>query len=144
MPGTIEVLARGVLVHSDQILLCRSLTQRHAYLPGGHVEFGESIRDALVREIEEEIGVTVETGEFLGLLEHTFHDGKERHAELNVLFRIRGEATDLRSREPQIDFVWQPLSQLGSITFLPKALVELLPQWLLDPRSRRFASARDA
>ncbi len=144
MNEAIEVIARGVLVHDEQILLCRSLAQGYAYLPGGHVEFGESIAEALVREIKEELGVAVEAGEFLGLLEYTFQDGNKRHAELNVLLLLQGEVGDPRSRESEIAFFWQPLSQLGSITFLPKPLVTLLPLWLRDPRSSRFASFTDA
>jgi ADP-ribose pyrophosphatase YjhB (NUDIX family) len=140
----IEVLARGVLIQNDRILLCRSLAQGHAYLPGGHVEFGESIACALVREIKEELGVALDTGELLGLLEYAFHDGKERHAELNVLFLLQGEVASLLSREPEIEFFWHPLSQLGSIPFLPRPLVALLPPWLHDPQSTRFASFCDA
>jgi len=137
----IEVLARGVQVQDDRILLCRSLTQGHLYLPGGHVESGESIREALEREIEEELGAEVEVGPFLGLLEYSFHDGKEKHAELSVLFAIRGVGA-LRSREREIEFVWQRLSELNSL--LPEPLVELLPRWLDDPRAERFASRLDA
>jgi ADP-ribose pyrophosphatase YjhB (NUDIX family) len=139
----IEVLARGVQVQDDRILLCRSLTQGHLYLPGGHVESGESIREALEREIEEELGAEVEVGQFLGLLEYSFHDGKEKHAELSVLFAIRGVGA-LRSREREIEFVWQRLSELNSLPLLPEPLVELLPRWLDDPRAERFASRLDA
>ena len=141
MTRAIEVLARGVQVQDDRILLCRSLTQGHLYLPGGHVESGESIREALEREIEEELGAEVEVGPFLGLLEYSFHDGKEKHAELSVLFAIRGVGA-LRSREREIEFVWQRLSELNSL--LPEPLVELLPRWLDDPRAERFASRLDA
>jgi len=139
----IEVLARGVQVQDDRILLCRSLTQGHLYLPGGHVESGESIREALEREIEEELGAEVEVGPFLGLLEYSFHDGREKHAELSVLFAIRGVGA-LRSREREIEFVWQRLSELNSLPLLPEPLVELLPRWLDDPRAERFASRLDA
>ncbi|MCX6096712.1 MAG: NUDIX domain-containing protein [Candidatus Bipolaricaulota bacterium] len=143
MTRAIEVLARGVQVQDDRILLCRSLTQGHLYLPGGHVESGESIREALEREIEEELGAEVEVGPFLGLLEYSFHDGKEKHAELSVLFAIRGVGA-LRSREREIEFVWQRLSELNSLPLLPEPLVELLPRWLDDPRAERFASRLDA
>ena len=143
-PGTIEVIARGVLTRGDRVLLCRSLLRGYVYLPGGHVEFGEPARAALVREVEEELGVSLKAGEFLGLLEHAFRDAGGAHAELNILFRLHGEVGTLRSREPEIAFFWAPLSELGSLPLLPQALVSLLPRWLEDPSSSRFASSAAA
>ncbi len=42
--------------------------------PGGKVEVGESHPEALVREVEEELGLTVLVGEFLGESSHEFSD----------------------------------------------------------------------
>jgi 8-oxo-dGTP diphosphatase len=38
--------------------------------PGGAVEFGELLRDALVREIREEYGVTISVGDLLTVTDH--------------------------------------------------------------------------
>ena len=61
----IEVIARGVCVQEGKILLCRAKGGATTYLPGGHVEFGETGRQALVREVKEEMGVDAETGAVL-------------------------------------------------------------------------------
>ena len=47
------------------ILLCRRSPASRAYpgswdFPGGHIEDGESAGDALVRELREELGITIE------------------------------------------------------------------------------------
>ena len=68
----IEVIARGVCVRDGKILLCRAKGGATTYLPGGHVEFGETGREALVREVKEELGVDAGTGEFLGVVENSF------------------------------------------------------------------------
>ena len=68
----IEIIARGVCVQEGKILLCRAKGGATTYLPGGHVEFGETGRQALVREVEEEMGVDAETGAFLGVVENAF------------------------------------------------------------------------
>ena len=56
-------LVNAVLVRNGQVLLARRATHRAAHpglwsFPGGHVEPGETLEAALVREVEEEIGVT--------------------------------------------------------------------------------------
>ena len=55
----------GVLRLNGQILLCHRRPDRTSWpdvwdLPGGHIDNGESIAEALVRELEEELGVQVE------------------------------------------------------------------------------------
>ena len=45
----IETIARGVCIVDGKILLCRAKGGKSTYLPGGHIEFGETGREALVR-----------------------------------------------------------------------------------------------
>ncbi|MDD7932198.1 NUDIX domain-containing protein [Actinomycetospora straminea] len=54
----------ALLVRDGRVLLCRRRADRAWYpgawdVPGGHVEPGESARDALARECVEELGITV-------------------------------------------------------------------------------------
>ena len=71
----IHVLARAVVIDQDNILLCKTLDLPVSFyfLPGGHVEHGESASSALIRELSEETGArNVEIKRFLGVLEHSF------------------------------------------------------------------------
>jgi len=55
----------GIIVHDNRILL---IQRGHApnqglwTVPGGRVEWGETVREAVVREVREETGLTVEPG----------------------------------------------------------------------------------
>lgn len=63
----------GVIMKSGMILLCRrGPGRRHAGLwefPGGRVEEGETPRDALVRELREELGIEAAVGDEAGRAE---------------------------------------------------------------------------
>ena len=47
-------------------------------LPGGVVELGETLMDALKREILEEVSINIEIGGLVRLLERIFHDQERR------------------------------------------------------------------
>ena len=73
-PGeTMRICAGGLLVRGREVLLARRSSERSFYpgvwdVVGGHCESGESPRDALVREVEEEIGVTPRTFQGIAVL----------------------------------------------------------------------------
>ncbi|MFZ5782738.1 MAG: NUDIX hydrolase [Pseudomonadota bacterium] len=61
MPSAPPISVKGVLIHQDRVLLL--LNERGEWdLPGGRPEPGEAHRAALVREVLEETGLSVEVG----------------------------------------------------------------------------------
>jgi len=113
-----------------QILLCHGKKSRLTYLPGGHVDFGETARQALVREIAEETGLQAEAGRFLGCCEHTFIQNGEPHAEINLVFEMTIEGVSpqnpVAATEDWLAFTWHPLDKLADANFEPAALGEKL------------------
>lgn len=83
----IELIARGLFLHHHSLLVCRNLKHSYCYLPGGHIEFGESAADALRRECQEEFGQDVTVGPLVLACELRFNQrGRARH-EVTLLFR---------------------------------------------------------
>ena len=62
----------GVVIEDDQILLLDQDTDtgRSWSLPGGKVEHGESLSQALMREMREETGIDVSVGRLLYVADH--------------------------------------------------------------------------
>jgi ADP-ribose pyrophosphatase YjhB (NUDIX family) len=85
-------VALGVVRHDDELLLVEgydSVKDEHFLrFIGGGIEFGETAAQAVVREFEEELGVAVEAGQLLGVIENIFTYEAERGHEILFLFDV--------------------------------------------------------
>lgn len=150
--GFVEVIARGVCVMGNQVLLCVAKQAGITYLPGGHVELGETAREALVREIQEEMGRASEAGKFLGVCEHRFIQKSRltgepiEHTEINLVFELKvvglSPASALAAQEAWIGFRWCPLAELAEARFEPSALIPHLAEWLRHPGGHLESDSR--
>ena len=126
----IETIARGVCIIDGKVLLCLPKDRSYSYLPGGHIEFGETGREALVREMKEETGLDATAGELLGVVESSFVQKGERHCEINLIYEMRlrdegrGMRDEVESCEDWICFDWVDCDKLDSANLLPP---EMLP-----------------
>lgn len=59
------VRCRGIIIHKGKMLVVRHTPESHLALPGGHLEFGESIKECMSREIVEELGIKPKIGRLL-------------------------------------------------------------------------------
>ena len=119
----IETISRGVCISDGRILLCKAKGGSTTYLPGGHIEFGETGRQALVREMKEESGKAVTTGRFLGVVENSFMQHGKPHSEINLVYEmsLADGGADVKACEDWIEFLWCPLAELDKAKLLPEA-----------------------
>ena len=121
----IETIARGVCVRGGKILLCRAKGGSSTYLPGGHIEFGETGRQALRREILEEIGVEASVGRFIGVVENAFMQHGKPHAEINLVYEFDMDVESVCAKEDWIEFEWRDIGGLADASLLPEAFRRL-------------------
>src|SRR6266700_4078271 len=98
----LRVRITGVLVEEGSILLCQQAvtesSTRAWSLPGGSLEFGESIEECLIREMKEETGLLVKVERLLYVADR-IQDG--RHI-VHISFLVHRLAGDLKKgREPE-------------------------------------------
>lgn len=135
--ANIETIARGVMLRAGRLLVCMPAGGGRCYLPGGHIEFGETARRALVREIAEEMGRDAAAGEFLAVTENAFVQNGHPHCEINLVFALDipglTPENDPAATEDWIRFRWVPLDRLAEANLLPAHLIDDIPRWLAAP-----------
>jgi 8-oxo-dGTP diphosphatase len=133
---SIEILARGVLVAGDHLLVCHGKGKAISYLPGGHIEVGESARLALEREMLEEAGITVKVGRFLGVVEHKFVQKGGDVSEINLVFEMTAGSVlppeGPAALEDHIEFEWVPMKGLVASRLEPAVVRDVLPGWISE------------
>jgi len=119
----------GVLRLNGQMLLCHRRPDRTSWpdvwdLPGGHIDNGESIAEALVRELEEELGVQVEPPQ--GSPWMTLRVG---NVELNLYLidRWLGEPRNVAVEEHD-DIRWFEADDLKLLDLAHPSYIEILRQ----------------
>ena len=93
---------------TGQILLQQRSDNGLWGLPGGSVEIGESVRDAIVREVQEETGLTVEVVRLIGVYSDPqlqivrYPDGNVVHY-ISTLYACRILAGSLQTCDETLD-----------------------------------------
>lgn len=114
----------GLVRNGEHVLLVRVRSTGKYYLPGGGVERGERIEEALRREVREETGIEVEVGRFLRFHEDFFYYDPRDEAYQNLLFYYaceprtfelagRDEVQDEKTEDPR----WVELAGLRAEDF---------------------------
>jgi 8-oxo-dGTP diphosphatase len=108
----------ALIVKDDQILAGQRT--RHQVMPlkwefpGGKIEEGEQPRDALRRELEEELGIKAEIGDEVSRIIHHYPGGGSVELRFFEVRRYQGEIENLIFREVR----WVERSELAKLDFL--------------------------
>ncbi|HSR32470.1 MAG TPA: NUDIX domain-containing protein [Anaerolineae bacterium] len=105
-----------ILNRNGELFLMRSHKWRDNYvMPGGHIELGERVEEALRREIKEETALDIYDVQFLGFQEFVYDEAfwKRRHF-IFFDYVCRTDSVDVSLNDEAEEYVWvTPEAALG-------------------------------
>ena len=126
-PARPQLAASGAIFRNGKVLLvrrARSPGKGFYSLPGGRVEFGESLHAALHREVDEETGLRIEIAGLAGWREVLPNIGGGGHYVI-MSFAARWIANEPVLNEEHDDFKWLTPDGLSGLK-LTGGLVEVI------------------
>jgi ADP-ribose pyrophosphatase YjhB (NUDIX family) len=123
----ITLAVGGIVVRDGALLMIRRGREPNEGLwsiPGGRVEPGEFLSDAVKREVKEETGLEVEVGELIGILEVPSDD----HFVILDYGVTPVDDSEPVAGDDAMEVRWVPLDEVASLDCTPR-FVETLTGW---------------
>ncbi len=123
----IEIIVRVIFKKDNKILLCKSNEHGHYFLPGGHVEFGDTLETTVYKEMNEELGLEredIQDIQFVKFFENTYGSETNKFQEINFVFEAKMRADiEVKSKEDHISFEWIDENKLMEVNLRPKGIL---------------------
>jgi ADP-ribose pyrophosphatase YjhB (NUDIX family) len=132
--GNNRFMARtaAVFIHRKRILLHQAEGNNYWSLPGGRIEFTESSRIALIREMREELNYDIAVIRLLWLIENFFRENRIKTHEIGFYYlaEFPGGSTIYQTKKDiygkdgktKLTFRWVLLNELENIPLFPSFL----------------------
>lgn len=107
-------------------------------IPGGSVEFGETFKQALKREIKEELAIEIDIGELLGICDHIIPQEKQHWVSPTYICKIIKGIPHIQEPEKCAAIGWFTLKEAEK---LPLSIVTRYDIGLLKERTNNISSS---
>lgn len=119
--NNIRIRVAGVIVKDEKILMIAHKKNGDVYwlLPGGGVDYGESLIEALEREFEEELNIRIDAGK-IALISDSIDPSGDRHV-LNICFHCNHKDGEFHIGEDERlhDYKFFSKNEISELTIHP-------------------------
>ncbi|QDP41238.1 NUDIX hydrolase [Radiobacillus deserti] len=105
--------ANGILLKDKHILMIKKPRRGWYAMPGGKMELGESVKEAVTREFQEETGLLLEEPQLSGVYTYIIQNDEEIEMEwMMFAFSAKDYTKDLVSESEEGELEWIPISDV--------------------------------
>lgn len=143
MQNGFELIVRALIIKDKKILVCQTEGRNYYFLPGGHVEFGETMHGALLRELREEMDARVTMSKFIGGVENLFKQEDLQKHEITFLYHVDIDLSEVNSKEGHIKFFWFSYDEFIEENIVPPALKDAIIAWTAEKETFFIEAGRN-
>ena len=134
-----RISVRALVLDGDDVIAIENLiAPGMLHMPGGGIEHGETMLDALGRELHEELSAAPASAEYLLAIENLFDTPPGLYHCVEHVFLVTLDSAP-QAGEDGLAVHRLPLAAIGTATFYPTEFRDLLTQE--DWRAHRFLKA---
>lgn len=141
----INVRPAILIINNQQVLTMQyNYGGQEVYnLPGGNLELGEHISDALAREMHEELGIEVSVGEMILVGEVYFEDRKKHTLHLLFAGKITAGIPKINPKETSaLAIKWLDIDDLEKVNLYPN-ISKQIKDYLAGKLSNKYIGKID-
>ena len=131
----LNIRVAGVLIHNNKVLTHKDVNKDHYALPGGRIQIGENSKEALRREIQEELGKEIEIKQYIATIENFFEMDNKKYHEIFFIHK----AEFVNDEDKKIEYImynmegkeylryeWLDLEKIDEYNILPHCVNKIL------------------
>lgn len=125
------VRATGLLVKNEKLFLVKAPEGKY-YTLGGAIQFGETTEEAVLREMQEELGIEVELGPLAFIVENQFTLQEKSYHQIEFLYLVTPlsePVTYLEEGDSIRQCKWVAFTDLKNLDLNPAFLKTELANW---------------
>ena len=126
----------GIIKQENNFLIMRVNNTSYYHIPGGHIEIGEDSKQAIIREIKEEIGCDIQETSLFAIQENFWtRNNKQCHGiEFYYIIKPKNKLDmkdyqrieNDKGKEKLLDFKWVTPEELKDIDLRPSNIRDML------------------